>query len=499
MCASGNRCLHKAGQSRLPWKEASAAAAAAILCQYIRDRSPFLWREKSFDQRTEFGLQFLDDRFAEDIPLILSSSSTYDLIDTMVNPRGRCHANWERTVLRRRLGTGKSSCEDWLHCFHRRRFKTRFEICKDEDGELSDIRAIRRHSAEIIIRSRLRNLRDDSLQRCDTLWLITEGMSHKEGDTQAVAKVGLAVAQAGPDQKKVVAKEGRGQKRSVAKEGPGQSRSSPNGRGGGWGARRVGTPRGRGLKGWSVKGWGGLKGWGAQGVGSPRGGRPNPETGCGLRSGGAQNFALFFFLLQPPFSFFFSLFRIFSRLFFPLSGGPLVNFWWLFWSVRTSNVLVFAFRLSCGSPRAPVLASSGNFWMCRSFCFPQNRGHTTSKRGKIISHAASPTRTIRRGAMRGFLNDAMSSMRCLDNLHTASARLSVQLWVLADGIPPRLTSSQDGAVDGRLHPSLHGGATLVCASPVPPRMPTVFAGSQAPSARNAPWTPQQATLDPSRA
>ena len=40
-CASGNRCLHDAGETRPPRKaEAAAAAAAAILCQYIRGQSP---------------------------------------------------------------------------------------------------------------------------------------------------------------------------------------------------------------------------------------------------------------------------------------------------------------------------------------------------------------------------------------------------------------------------------------------------------------------------
>ena len=52
---------------------------------------------------------------------------------------------------------GEFTCEELVHCLHRRRFKTRFEICKDEDGELSDIRAIRRHSGEILIPSILMN------------------------------------------------------------------------------------------------------------------------------------------------------------------------------------------------------------------------------------------------------------------------------------------------------------------------------------------------------
>ena len=47
--------------------------------------------------------------------------------------------------------------EDWLHCLHRRRCKTRFEICKNADEELSDIRAIRIHSVERIMSSRPMN------------------------------------------------------------------------------------------------------------------------------------------------------------------------------------------------------------------------------------------------------------------------------------------------------------------------------------------------------
>ena len=51
-----------------------------------------------------------------------------------------------------------------MHCLHRRGFKIRLEICKNADKELSDIRAIRRHSAEIIISSS-NELRDVSPHR----------------------------------------------------------------------------------------------------------------------------------------------------------------------------------------------------------------------------------------------------------------------------------------------------------------------------------------------
>ena len=81
-------------------------------------------------------------------------------------------------VLRR--GLGKNSCTRIdCHCLHRRRFKTRFEICKDEDGELSDIRAIRRHSAEIIIRYVMIHYK--GVTHYD--WL-QKGCRTQEGDTQ---------------------------------------------------------------------------------------------------------------------------------------------------------------------------------------------------------------------------------------------------------------------------------------------------------------------------
>ena len=90
---------------------------------------------------------------------------------TMVNPRGRvcthsfdkkvlgrCHTNWEESYLQYGEEDWKEFlCKDWLHCFHRRRFKTRIEICKNADKEVSGIRLIRRHSAETIIPSRLTN------------------------------------------------------------------------------------------------------------------------------------------------------------------------------------------------------------------------------------------------------------------------------------------------------------------------------------------------------
>ena len=75
----------------------------------------------------------------------------------------------------------------------------------------------------------------------------------------------------------------------------------------------------------------------------------------------AQNFVLFFPLPAPFRSFslslgissclFFSL-RVSSRVFFPLSGGLFVEFWWCFGRSGTPNVLVFTLGLSCKTPAA---------------------------------------------------------------------------------------------------------------------------------------------------
>ena len=47
--------------------------------------------------------------------------------------------------------------EHWLHCFYLGSIKTRFEICKDENGEWRYIRAIQGHSGGMIISPRLMN------------------------------------------------------------------------------------------------------------------------------------------------------------------------------------------------------------------------------------------------------------------------------------------------------------------------------------------------------
>ena len=80
-------------------------------------------------------------------------------------------------------------CASWLHCLYRRRFKTRFEICKDEDAGLSDFRAIRRHSNEIIIFSRPMNYVMVHYRKGDTHTLLSN--VDQARDQYSIAKAGL--------------------------------------------------------------------------------------------------------------------------------------------------------------------------------------------------------------------------------------------------------------------------------------------------------------------
>ena len=94
-----------------------------------------------------------------------------------------------------------------------------------------------------------------------------------------------------------------------------------------------------------------------------RRGVPRRVPEGGWPEGGGPKISRFLFLLPPPFSFFFSLslgifsclffsLRVSSRVFPPLSGGSSRGILVVFWSVGTSNVFVFALKLSCETPAA---------------------------------------------------------------------------------------------------------------------------------------------------
>ena len=140
--------------------KAAKTTAAAIFCQNIREWSPFVWRNSSRGQN--LGLQCLDDRRAEDILLTLSSS-----LHTLLTRR------FLGAVIRIALGRKIGQVfmyEDWLHCLHRKRFKTRFDIYKKK--ELNDIRAIRKQLAEMNISSKPMNY---------VMFHHTRGDTHRKG------------------------------------------------------------------------------------------------------------------------------------------------------------------------------------------------------------------------------------------------------------------------------------------------------------------------------
>ena len=104
------------------------------------------WPDEDLQGRTEFGLQFLDARNAKGIHLRLASPSVSRIwVGTMIKMNEK---QKERCI---------GMFEDWLHCLYLGSFKTRFEFCKDENGELRYIRAIQGHSGGMIISPRLMN------------------------------------------------------------------------------------------------------------------------------------------------------------------------------------------------------------------------------------------------------------------------------------------------------------------------------------------------------
>ena len=127
----GKRTPDDAGKSRLPGKAAAAAAAAAaILCQYIRERSPFTSKKEITKEDRIWTTKFSDSRRAENIPLKLSSSSISGLTPWLTwkrrsesNALGCHNSSIEKKIPK---STGDVTCEDWLHCFYSRTFRTKF-------------------------------------------------------------------------------------------------------------------------------------------------------------------------------------------------------------------------------------------------------------------------------------------------------------------------------------------------------------------------------------
>ena len=130
-----------------------------------------LFKERNPSRGQNLGLQFLDDRRVEDTPLTLSSSSTNDSTPWWIQEEGIHTLFWQEDawevsyelgwvilpVLRRRLGKNSCTRIDCLASTSEDSKQNLKSAKTNADKELSVIRAIRRHSAEIIISPRPMN------------------------------------------------------------------------------------------------------------------------------------------------------------------------------------------------------------------------------------------------------------------------------------------------------------------------------------------------------
>ena len=144
--ASGNRCLHKAVKIPASWKAAAAAAAtAAAIHHRLHPRKKSIKIKKEI-QRED---RILDYNFW--ITDVQKTLRWYSHLQVRVirqhgeSKRKGVHTlfwqkdSWEvsyelgrksiLTVFEKKIEK-KFMYGDWLHCLHRRRFKTKLEICK---------------------------------------------------------------------------------------------------------------------------------------------------------------------------------------------------------------------------------------------------------------------------------------------------------------------------------------------------------------------------------
>ena len=117
-----------------------AAAAAAILCQYIRKQSPITGRKKS-PESTEFGLQCQKCKrhsFETRISKCVTQTVRHHDQDER-EAGGAMHWDVILPVLKERFQNQlerEFTDEDWLHCLYLGCFTTRFGICKDENDKI---------------------------------------------------------------------------------------------------------------------------------------------------------------------------------------------------------------------------------------------------------------------------------------------------------------------------------------------------------------------------
>ena len=118
-----------------------------------------LFKERNPSRGQNLGLQFLDDRRVEDTPLTLSSSSTNDSTPWWIQEEGIHTLFWQEDSWEVSYELGWVIVWGLIALPPPQKIQNKIWNLqkKNADKELSDIRAIRRHSAEIIISTRPMN------------------------------------------------------------------------------------------------------------------------------------------------------------------------------------------------------------------------------------------------------------------------------------------------------------------------------------------------------
>ena len=94
-------------------------------------RMKSIYIEKEILREDRIWLQFLDDRCAEDTLIIMCVWFDRHHDEHEEKDIGRSHTSSFEKKIPKKIGED-FMYEDWLHCLHRRIFKTRLEICQDK-------------------------------------------------------------------------------------------------------------------------------------------------------------------------------------------------------------------------------------------------------------------------------------------------------------------------------------------------------------------------------
>ena len=162
--ASGNRCLHDTGspgllekQQRRQLRQQQSNVNTSKGKVHLREE-----RDPQGAQNLDFNswMPEMQEGFIWDSHLQVCHKYGSTPWPKWTRNRWSEALGWCTLSIERKIpqSTGEEfTDEDWPHCLYLGRIKTRFEICKDENGELRYIRAIQGQSGGMIISPRLMN------------------------------------------------------------------------------------------------------------------------------------------------------------------------------------------------------------------------------------------------------------------------------------------------------------------------------------------------------